>query len=410
MKTKIILSAIALAWMASSYGQMSIVTLMFTAKYYDTTHYEQLDSIRVTNFTQGSDTMLYFPDTVLVLAEGLGIPGDYRLLGESGGLSCYPNPVITQATIRIYAPCKDKFEFRITDMDGKMLLSSDWQLDKGVHLFSFSPGSKGVFLLTALWKGNSLSMKIVSEVTVNQVFSLSKISAGSEKGIRSLKFQAHGFGFTPGDSLIYTGYAKTPAQVPGSDMIEDRPLNSQLYQFEIVEGYPCQDHPVIIYGGRIYKTVQIGTQCWLQSNLDFATGNSWCYDESLANCTKYGRLYDWETAVGVCPSGWHLATDDDFTILGTYLGGANGAGMKMKSTSGWYQGSNGNNLSGYTGVPGGRRYPDGTYVYLTRTGDFWSSSYSSTQAWVHTLYSDGNVLDRVVFDKTYGFSVRCIKD
>jgi hypothetical protein len=96
--------------------------------------------------------------------------------------------------------------------------------------------------------------------------------------------------------------------------------------------------------GQIYPTVEIGDQCWLQKNMNYATGNSWCYDNNTANCATYGRLYDWETVMngtsssnavpsgvqGICPPGWHVPSDAEWTILTDYLGGEGVAGGNMK--------------------------------------------------------------------------------
>jgi uncharacterized protein (TIGR02145 family) len=87
--------------------------------------------------------------------------------------------------------------------------------------------------------------------------------------------------------------------------------------------------------GQTYNIVQIGNQTWFAENLNYATGNSWCYDNNDSNCNIYGRLYDWQTALTACPSGWHLPSDAEWTVLTDYLGGDTVAGLKMKNTTGW---------------------------------------------------------------------------
>ena len=99
-----------------------------------------------------------------------------------------------------------------------------------------------------------------------------------------------------------------------------------------------------------YRTVVIGTQTWMAENLNYAVEGSKCYDNDPANCVKYGRLYDWSTAMGfpsscnedacssqiqskhrgICPSGWHLPSYDDWDILMDYVGGYRTAGTKLK--------------------------------------------------------------------------------
>ena len=175
-----------------------------------------------------------------------------------------------------------------------------------------------------------------------------------------------------------------------------------------------------IRDGKEYKTVKIGEQVWMAENLAFKpeTGNYWAYDNDKTNVPKYGYLYDWETACNVCPNGWHLPTDRDWTVLADYLGGHKYAGKLMRSNSGWedkekYKGISGTNESGFNAFPGGFRYPIsedffsgiGIYVY------WWTSSeYSVDSAWNHSMYYDNSIVYRINSLKSYGFSIRCIKD
>jgi uncharacterized protein (TIGR02145 family) len=191
-------------------------------------------------------------------------------------------------------------------------------------------------------------------------------------------------------------------------------------------GEPCPGLETITYGGQVYNTVLIGNQCWLAVNLNYEAGNSWCYDNDPSNCDTYGRLYDWETALTVCPSGWKLPSDDEWKILeGTVdsqypVGdpewddtGYRGldAGKNLKSTSGWNSNRNGTDLYGFGALPGGRRYSGGSFNSLGNYGYWWSSSeYSGSYAWSRTLSYDSDGSHRYDGTKTYGRSVRCLKD
>ena len=117
--------------------------------------------------------------------------------------------------------------------------------------------------------------------------------------------------------------------------------------------------------GRIYKTVKIGEQEWMAENLAFVPDsgvfyyidtNSFRYRDTT-NLTKYGLMYDWETSKEVCPTGWHLPSNGEWSRLTKFLGGKEVAGLKMKSTYGWVDLGNGNgngsNLSGFNALPGG---------------------------------------------------------
>jgi len=177
-------------------------------------------------------------------------------------------------------------------------------------------------------------------------------------------------------------------------------------------GEPCPGMPTITDSrdGQVYPTVQIGSQCWLQKNMNYSTGNSWCYDNNSSNCNTYGRLYDFHTAaLGACPSGWHLPSDAEWTALTDFLGGELIAGGKMKEagTAHWLSPNTGaTNSSGFTALPGGRRNDNGDFEDLTSYAYFWSSPY----AWYWILgYHFENVLGSNYYN-TYGFSARCVHD
>ncbi|MCX6243211.1 MAG: fibrobacter succinogenes major paralogous domain-containing protein [Bacteroidetes bacterium] len=179
-------------------------------------------------------------------------------------------------------------------------------------------------------------------------------------------------------------------------------------------GMPCPGMATITdpRDGKIYPTVQIGTQCWLQKNMNYQIGNSWCYENNPANCSTYGRLYDWLTAMGVCPSGWHLPDDGEWTLLTTLLGGESIAGgtIKEAGTTHWAAPNTGaTNISGFTALPGGERDYFGDFVYLTITAYFWSSlDVSSSNAWYRNLGFDSEAVSRGYTYKSFGFSVRCV--
>ena len=165
---------------------------------------------------------------------------------------------------------------------------------------------------------------------------------------------------------------------------------------------------------KVYPTVQIGSQCWLKKNMNYQTGNSWCYDSNFTACDAYGRLYDWETALGVCPSGWHLPSDEEWLVLTDFLGGDPVAGGKMKEAGYWHwskPNTGATNSSGFYALPGGARRTDGGFSYLGTHAYFWSSSqYDATYAWYRYLYFSNDDVGRINVFKTVGMSVRCVQD
>jgi uncharacterized protein (TIGR02145 family) len=166
--------------------------------------------------------------------------------------------------------------------------------------------------------------------------------------------------------------------------------------------------------GQKYPYKTIGTQVWMTKNLNYAPGGC-CYNDNANNCAKYGRLYDWNTALTVAPPGWHLPSDEEWTILTTFLGGESVAGGKMKSTTYWSAPNKGaTNSSGFAAVPGGFRFSDGTFHSIGFDGyygNWWSSTESVTErAWYRFLDYFGNNVTRDHYFKSFGFSVRCIRD
>jgi len=160
--------------------------------------------------------------------------------------------------------------------------------------------------------------------------------------------------------------------------------------------------------GTTYNTVTIGTQTWMAENLDYRTGISWCYGELSANCEKYGRLYDWQTARTACPGGWHLPSDGEWSQLEDAIGGgANGdVGTKLKSKS-----MNGADAYGFTVLPAGGRLYDGVFDDVGGYARFWSASENGgANAWYRNFGNGHANVGRSYYDKSFGFSVRCLEN
>lgn len=157
-----------------------------------------------------------------------------------------------------------------------------------------------------------------------------------------------------------------------------------------------------------YKIVKIGNQTWFAENLAYVpqNGNYWAYDNNQSNVATYGYLYDWNTALTACPSGWHLPTDAEWTILTNYLGGASVAGGKMKSTTGWNAPNvAATNSSGFSGLPGGQHNIGGTFEGIGGNGYWWSSTGDRCKL----NYSISSAFTNID-DKRNGFSCRCLRD
>ncbi|MBI5218142.1 MAG: fibrobacter succinogenes major paralogous domain-containing protein [Bacteroidia bacterium] len=164
-----------------------------------------------------------------------------------------------------------------------------------------------------------------------------------------------------------------------------------------------------------YKWIKIGKQTWFAENLNYTTNNgSWCYENKKENCNKFGRLYDWNTAKIVCQKGWHLPKDEEWDILVNYLGGSEiaGANLKEAGTDHWLSQNTDITLeSGFTALPGGY-YLNGAFSNIGMNCYWWTSTeFDKINAcYRFLLINDAQINRHIYYQKTYGFSVRCIKD
>ena len=184
-----------------------------------------------------------------------------------------------------------------------------------------------------------------------------------------------------------------------------------------ISNNPCPGIPTITDSrdGQIYPTVLIGSQCWLYKNINYATGNSWCYDNEGSNCSTYGRLYDWESALNACPNGWHVPTNDEFGALLAHVGNDPAGKLKETGTTHWDNPNTGaTNSSEFTALPGGFWNPGtGNFHSKGARAAFWSMTedgLSSPLAWYLYLVSYNTTAYNYSNNKTYGFSVRCIQN
>lgn len=187
--------------------------------------------------------------------------------------------------------------------------------------------------------------------------------------------------------------------------------------------------------GNVYQTVTINGQVWMAENLKTTkyndgtfipnvTGNTtwlqltsgafcWCYND-INNKSTYGALYNWFAVNSrkLCPEGWHVPGDDEWTLLTEYLGGEGVAGGKMKSTTGWNSPNTGaTDSSRFSALPGGYRFGSGEFTGLGDYGVWWSKTENSGSfVLCRSLNYNSAFVYRINYSKESGFSVRCVKD
>jgi len=187
-----------------------------------------------------------------------------------------------------------------------------------------------------------------------------------------------------------------------------------------------------IRDGKKYNKVRIGNQTWMAENLNYQppTGNSWCYDNADSNCVKYGRLYDWNTAMagaagsnsvpsgtqGVCPGGWHLPSRGEWGALAVAAGGTGPygdegevSGKKLKAKSGWNNNGAGTDDYGFSALPAGMNN-DGSFSGAGGRSYWWSSEWISSSSSAYRRYILTNGLGDGSAAKIFGYSVRCVEN
>ncbi|MDR2582192.1 MAG: hypothetical protein LBC75_01775 [Fibromonadaceae bacterium] len=160
-----------------------------------------------------------------------------------------------------------------------------------------------------------------------------------------------------------------------------------------------------------YETVVIGKQVWMAENLNCDVTGSVCYDDDPDNCSKYGRLYNWEQAMSVCSNGWHLPSDAEWTVLTDFVGGASTAGTKLKATSGWDGNGNGTDTYDFVALPGGYGDSDGKFYRVGYNGNWWVATEDGTDgAYSRNMVNDYKDVGSDYGDKSFLYSVRCLLD
>ncbi|MDQ7817774.1 MAG: FISUMP domain-containing protein [Melioribacteraceae bacterium] len=209
-------------------------------------------------------------------------------------------------------------------------------------------------------------------------------------------------------------------------------LISALFSFSslVFSQNPCPKLPAVNYGGKIYNTVHIGSQCWLKENLDIGTmipvnqdGSNngsiekYCYNNDINNCNVYGGLYQWNEVMqyastpgskGICSTGWHIPTIEEFQSLANMV---QNDGNALKAIGQGTGNGSGTNTSGFSALLSGYRGNDGQSYYIGSHSRFWGSieNINFGANIIHLYYNVGNIGFGDGY-KEFGYSVRCVND
>jgi len=401
-----------------------------------------VDSVKVENLTQGKSITIGGTEVLHLVETKTGINQSFDY---ENTFRIYPNPMTDNGTIDFVATASGTATIELFEVAGKRVGKTQSILAIGAHSFSVSGLCRGIYTVRINSNSYTHTGKLISK---GEPGSDVKISYIGKKDIpviaKSLMIvnDEKAMQYTTGDRLKLTG--KTGNY---STVIIDVPTQSKTISFTFVA---CTDAD-----GNNYPVVQIGSQVWMAENLKttkyrngdpipnvtdatewgkLSTGAYCNFDNSSSNGTIYGKLYNW-FAVGdsrnIAPTGWHVPTDEEWTILENYLiaNGYNYDGSKVEdkiakslaSTTNWTSytsaGSIGkdltkNNSTGFTALPGGyRSIGGGGFGYVGEYGTWWSATvYGESTAYYRSLSCNLKDLDRDAHIKKTGISVRLVRD
>jgi uncharacterized protein (TIGR02145 family) len=397
-----------------------------------------ISTVKVQNLTTGVIVDVPVGD-VLLLSTTTGIP---EVNKNSSRMKIYPNPMTDNSTLMINPPIAGDAAISVYDMTGKILTQYKGYVDNYTQEFILSGVKNGLHIITVQGNGYQFSEKLLSNGkftgTANIVKASNNIQAVAEK-----KLVMDSKGVQGNVNMIYNSGERlkyTAVSGKNKTVTTDIPIANKTVTFTFTE---CKDGD-----NNDYPVVQINTQLWMAENLKTTkyndgtaipnitdkttwtglTNGAYCdYNNIPANSTTYGILYNWfavdnnaatkVTSNGgknVCPTGWHVPSDAEWTTLTTFLGGVSVAGGKLKETvtTHWITPNTGTtNETGFTALPGGHRLNDGSFENIGYFGDWWSSTEKYTS---YATNRGMNYYDRTVssynWDKRSALSVRCVKD
>lgn len=399
-----------------------------------------IDSIQIENLTQGTILSLN-GDDVLNLVGALGIKTP---TGNENMIKIYPNPMITSTTVEFFHSNTQTVWLEIFNEIGMLIAKQRTRVQQGSQRFEISGLNAGIYTVNVRAVDWKYTTKLISLGNNSGNIAIKRQStdkgSSSENALKSTKDIVQ-MQYNDGEMLLFKGFAGNYARV-----LTLLPTQSQTVNFEFI---PCSDQD-----GNNYAVVTIGVQIWMAENLkvtnypdgtpillvtdsdawgnlsDNNTDDAYCYfnNNSGGEAGTFGALYTWAAAMGdnavssngnpsgvqgICPSGWHLPSDAEWTQLTDYLGGESIAGGKLKATNNWFSPNIGaTNETGFTAISGGcRSSSNGSFIEFEYGGYWWGSTEElSTSVWRRRLYYNDTTVNRVDGNKSGGYCIRCVLD
>ena len=382
-----------------------------------------IDSVRVEYLSRGISFTILGSDIL-----HLGTVGINDIQLNENNAQVFPNPMMEKAKLSFYAKQYGIVRISIFDISGKKILQTNDKYNQGTQIFELSGLKQGVYFINISGENYYYNVKLISANPNYNEAKIEYIKSGiPENAISSYKSSKStiNLAYTPGDRLLFKGYSGIY-----STIITDIPSATKTITFTLSA---CTD-----FDNNNYSIVKIGSQTWMAENLNtthYRNGDTiahivnniyWSNDTLGAYCNynnneiigeTYGKMYNWKAVANtsnLCPTGWHLPTDAEWTTLINFLGGEGDAGGKLKETGTlhWINPNTGaTNESGFTAYPSGYRNSNGTFNKLGEYGYWWSSSQENLLfAWCRILSNNTNNSTRASNFKDLGLAVRCIKN
>jgi uncharacterized protein (TIGR02145 family) len=391
-----------------------------------------VNSVKVENLRTGAILTLNGSDVLrLNLTTGISeVVSD-----KSTSIKIFPNPMTDKSKLLITPPSKGDAIISVCDINGKQLTRIDSYLENFTHEFSLSGLKSGTYFIYVKGGSYQLTGKLISNGKSNGVAVIENIGTHIALNEKVPKLETKGIQeavdmeYAEGDIFKLTAisgdYSTVTTLIPGADI---------TVTFDFVA---CSDGD-----GNNYTAVKIGDQTWMAENLKatkYNDGNPitlvenntewsgldtpgycWYNNDEATYKDTYGALYNWYAVnTGLlCPDGWHVSTDPEWTVLAGTAGFASITGNMLKETGTlhWTTPNTGaTNETGFTALPGGYRYDaGGSYNFLGGKGFWWTSTQvlpvESESAWHRELTNGAAYILRNNYGKKTGFSVRCILD
>lgn len=420
-----------------------VISQDYFLNFYSASDSIELYSVTIRNLANESSVEINADDIVHIVS-----PDDLKILSlSSTDFTVFPNPASEEFYVNLRIPGNEDITAELYDISGKKVFSSKFYSPASFCKFKFQGLLSGIYFIVfrsgsffysekIVGVGNSssnISMEIVESIDISADNMLEKTK---EMFVIPYNF---------GDVLLLNAISNVGNKTNKAIIIQDSGAILDGDNINVFFNfYDCKD-----FEQHEYVVVEIANKVWMAENLNsimfsdgqsikqVSSGNTWQQLTTVAYCDydndpglseDYGRLYNWYAvnySGGICPQGWHVATDMEWLDLESYIGinnsvintvgwrgNADACVLKESGTSHWLNDPGEyTNLSGFSALPAGIRDLTGTFYYQTKYGAWWTATESNDQnAWSRALRTDSCDIYREDGKKTLGLSVRCIYD